>query len=239
MFETKTQWRNVTRSSEIRSRRKCNQKPCIALSRFTLPPPPPPPLVLIKEERANILAALSRKLLLADDVDLESVAARTEHFSGADLQALLYTAQLEVVHEVFPEDELKGDRPGRRLDCSWSSDDSPGLGETEFFCAPSAIRGPAESTPDQARQLQLEVGALSENLLGQGPRRQQRRRSRRDSTALALSIHQCHLEQALAKTAASVSAAERSKFDAIYSLFRSGSSLAELRMAAGQRVTLA
>lgn len=191
------------------------------------------------EERANILVALSRKLMLADDVDLKSAAARTEHFSGADLQALLYTAQLEVVHEVFPEDEPKGDSPGRRFDCSWSSDDTPGLGETEFFCAPSAIRGPAESTPDQTRQLQLEVGALSENLLGQGPRRQQRRRSRRDSTALALSIHQRHLEQALAKTSASVSAAERSKFDTIYSLFRSGSSLAELRMAAGQRVTLA
>ncbi|XP_075742300.1 uncharacterized protein LOC142796044, partial [Rhipicephalus microplus] len=190
-------------------------------------------------ERASILSALSRKLLLADDVDLESVAARTEYFSGADLQALLYTAQLEVVHEVFPEDELHGDSPGRRFDCSWSSDDSPLLGESEFFYAPSVSQGPTEPVPDKARQLQQEVSALSENLLGQGPRRQQHRRSRRDSTALALSIHQRHLEQALANTSASISAVERSKFDAIYSLFRSGSSLAELRMAAGQRVTLA
>ncbi|EEC00972.1 peroxisome biogenesis factor, putative [Ixodes scapularis] len=55
------------------------------------------------EERVCILQALSRKLLLADDVDLASVARRTDHFSGADLQALLYTSQLEVVHEVFPE----------------------------------------------------------------------------------------------------------------------------------------
>ncbi|KAL3219848.1 hypothetical protein MRX96_005611 [Rhipicephalus microplus] len=163
-----------------------------------------------------------------DDVDLESVAARTEYFSGADLQALLYTAQLEVVHEVFPEDELHGDSPGRRFDCSWSSDDSPLLGESEFFYAPSVSQGPTEPVPDKARQLQQE-----------GPRRQQHRRSRRDSTALALSIHQRHLEQALANTSASISAVERSKFDAIYSLFRSGSSLAELRMAAGQRVTLA
>lgn len=190
-------------------------------------------------ERASILSALSRKLLLADGVDLESVAARTEHFSGADLQALLYTAQLEVVHEVFPEDELHGDNPGRRFDCSWSSDDSPVFGESEFFYAPSVSQGPTEPVPDKARQLQQEVSALSENLLGQGPRRQQHRRSRRDSTAQALSIHQRHLEQALAKTSASISAVERSKFDTIYSLFRSGSSLAELRMAAGQRVTLA
>lgn len=190
-------------------------------------------------ERASILVALSRKLLLADDVDLDSVAACTEHFSGADLQALLYTAQLEVVHEVFPQDELQGDSPGRRFDCSWSSDESPGLGESEFFYAPSVSQGPTEPVPDKARQLQQEVNALSENLLGQGPRRQQHRRSRRDSTALALSIHQRHLEQALASTSASISAVERRKFDTIYSLFRSGSSLAELRMAAGQRVTLA
>lgn len=192
------------------------------------------------EERASILVALSRKVLLADDVDLESVAARTDHFSGADLQALLYTAQLEVVHEVFPEDEHQGNGTSRRLDCSWSSDDSPLFGDAEFFCAPSAQRGPAETSPDQARQLQLEVAALSENLLGEGPRRrQQRRRSRRDSTALALSIHQRHLEQALSKVAASVSVDERKKFDTIYSLFRSGTSLSEVRMAAGKRVTLA
>lgn len=192
------------------------------------------------EERASILVALSRKVLLADDVDLESIAARTEHFSGADLQALLYTAQLEVVHEVFPEDEHQGNGTSRRLDCSWSSDDAPLLGDAKFFCAPSARQGPAEPNPNQSHQLQLEVAALSENLLGEGPwRRQQRRRSRRDSTALALSIHQRHLEQALSKAAASVSVDERKKFDTIYSLFRSGASLSEVRMAAGKRVTLA
>jgi peroxin-1 len=36
---------------------------------------------------------------ISADVDLESVAATTEGFSGADLQALLYNAHLEVVHE--------------------------------------------------------------------------------------------------------------------------------------------
>ncbi|KAH9371043.1 hypothetical protein HPB48_003983 [Haemaphysalis longicornis] len=157
---------------------------------------------MVGEERASILVALSRKVLLADDVDLESVAARTEHFSGADLQALLYTAQLEVVHEVFPEDERQGNGTSRRLDCSWSSDDAPLLGDAEFFCAPSAQQGPAEPNPNQSRQLQLEVAALSENLLGEGPwRRQQRRRSRRDSTAMAPQHPQRHLEQALSKAA--------------------------------------
>ncbi|XP_040061656.1 peroxisome biogenesis factor 1 [Ixodes scapularis] len=189
------------------------------------------------EERLCILQALSRKLLLADDVDLASVARRTDHFSGADLQALLYTSQLEVVHEVFPEKERSG--KGRRLDGSSSSEEPGSASDTDFFCAPAAGDLSPTLGPEQNRQLVLEVEALTENLLGHGGRRQQRRRSRRDSTALALTIYQRHLEGALTKTQASVSASERAKFDAIYALFRSGTSLTELRLSGGQRVTLA
>lgn len=37
-------------------------------------------------------------MALAADVDLEQLAAATEQFTGADLKALLYNAQLEAVH---------------------------------------------------------------------------------------------------------------------------------------------
>ncbi|GLT59955.1 hypothetical protein SLA2020_327480 [Shorea laevis] len=50
-------------------------------------------------ERLDILTVLSRKLPLASDVDLDSIANMTEGFSGADLQALLSDAQLAAVHE--------------------------------------------------------------------------------------------------------------------------------------------
>ncbi|KAK8618635.1 hypothetical protein V6N13_132621 [Hibiscus sabdariffa] len=50
-------------------------------------------------ERLDILTVLSRKLPLASDVDLDTVAHVTEGFSGADLQALLSDAQLAAVHE--------------------------------------------------------------------------------------------------------------------------------------------
>ncbi|KAL5638488.1 hypothetical protein ACGC1H_005240 [Rhizoctonia solani] len=51
------------------------------------------------DERREILEAVSRKIALAPNVDLNEIARRTEGFSGADLQALVYNAQLEVVHE--------------------------------------------------------------------------------------------------------------------------------------------
>lgn len=41
---------------------------------------------------------LSESLPLADDVDLQHVASLTDSFTGADLKALLYGAQLEALH---------------------------------------------------------------------------------------------------------------------------------------------
>uniref|UniRef100_A0A8C2TDX2 Peroxisomal biosis factor 1 n=1 Tax=Coturnix japonica TaxID=93934 RepID=A0A8C2TDX2_COTJA len=57
---------------------------------------PPPD----QSSRCEILKALSHSLSLANDVDLEYLAAKTEHFTGADLKALLYNAQLEAIHNL-------------------------------------------------------------------------------------------------------------------------------------------
>lgn len=54
----------------------------------------------LQSSRCEILKALSHSLSLANDVDLEYLAAKTEHFTGADLKALLYNAQLEAIHNL-------------------------------------------------------------------------------------------------------------------------------------------
>ena len=53
------------------------------------------------EERRAILKALSRRLQLAEDVDLDAVAAAVDNFSGADLGAVLSDAQLAAAHEAL------------------------------------------------------------------------------------------------------------------------------------------
>ncbi|CDO70672.1 hypothetical protein BN946_scf184761.g10 [Trametes cinnabarina] len=61
------------------------------------------------EERKEILEALTRKVAVAPSVDLAELAEETEGFSGADLQALMYNAHLEVVHDTIsshPEESL-------------------------------------------------------------------------------------------------------------------------------------
>lgn len=59
-----------------------------------------------KEDRLAILMALSRKMNLDDDVDFTDIATQTEGFTGADLQSILYTAQLSAVEE--QQSEMQG-----------------------------------------------------------------------------------------------------------------------------------
>ncbi|KAM9824107.1 peroxisomal ATPase PEX1 [Neosynchiropus ocellatus] len=67
-------------------------------------------LLYFKDARLEILKALSVGVRLAPDVDLEQLAAATERFTGADLKALLYNAQLEAINSSLgsPHDPAGG-----------------------------------------------------------------------------------------------------------------------------------
>ncbi|KAK3749947.1 hypothetical protein QZH41_013854, partial [Actinostola sp. cb2023] len=77
-----------------------------------------------KTERLEILQALTRSISLADDVDLKSIAECCEHFTGADLKALLYDAQLESIHRKTSKFKLYGNIFGK-------TDDVEGLTKAE------------------------------------------------------------------------------------------------------------
>jgi peroxin-1 len=49
----------------------------------------------------QIMEACARKIALSPSVDLSSYAAKTQGFSGADLQALIYNAHLDAIHETL------------------------------------------------------------------------------------------------------------------------------------------
>ena len=57
------------------------------------------------EDRVDIIQAVSGKLKLSDEAEsrLDEVAARTDGFSGADLQAVVYNAHLEAVHDALED----------------------------------------------------------------------------------------------------------------------------------------
>lgn len=60
------------------------------------------------EDRLDILKAVGRKVRFSEDVrrsGLMEIARRTDGYSGADLQAVVYNAQLEAIHDVLGDND--------------------------------------------------------------------------------------------------------------------------------------
>ena len=60
-----------------------------------------------EDDRIDILRALGKKLHLSEEVldNLPEIASSTEGYSGADLQALVYNAHLEAIHDVLGDQD--------------------------------------------------------------------------------------------------------------------------------------
>jgi peroxin-1 len=54
--------------------------------------------MLLLTDTSQILLAVARKVSVSASVDFDGLARVTDGYSGADLQALVYNAHLQVVH---------------------------------------------------------------------------------------------------------------------------------------------
>ena len=55
-----------------------------------------------QEDRREILLALSNNLEIESNINFDFISKNTQGFTGADLKAVLYNAQLSVIHRQFP-----------------------------------------------------------------------------------------------------------------------------------------
>nr|KAF6338358.1 peroxisomal biogenesis factor 1 [Pipistrellus kuhlii] len=136
---------------------------------------PPPDQV----SRLEILHVLSSTLPLADDVDLQHMASVTDSFTGADLKALLYNAQLEALHGRLPSWGLPDGSSSSDSDLSLSSmvflnhssgsDDSAGDGECGLEQSLVSLEM-SEMLPDESKlnMYRLYFGSSYESELGNG-----------------------------------------------------------------------
>ncbi|KAI4890260.1 hypothetical protein NFI96_014035 [Prochilodus magdalenae] len=118
---------------------------------------PPPD----REARVEILKALTHSVPMATDVDLEQIAVATELFTGADLKALLYNAQLEAIHSSLGPSLVPDLGSGSDSDVSLSSliflnhssgsDDSAGEGEAGLESSAAVLLEHSELPPDDPR----------------------------------------------------------------------------------------
>lgn len=151
-----------------------------------------------EEERVQILSAIVRKMQLEPGVDLSRMAGLTDGFSGADLQALVYNAHLESVHDILSASPSLDSR----------SDSQP----SEFV-----ILGKQHANQSQSKAQQAAVSARINTILKAGKKTPSNVTSKAESKAPI--IRQAHLERALQSTRASVPEAERSRLEAIYREF--------------------
>ncbi|XP_077632350.1 peroxisomal ATPase PEX1 isoform X1 [Crocuta crocuta] len=136
---------------------------------------PPPDQV----SRLEILNVLSDSLPLADDVDLQHVASVTDSFTGADLKALLYNAQLEALQGrllfcALPDGSSSSDSDLSLssmvfLNHSSGSDDSAGDGECGLEQSLVSLEL-SEMLPDESKfnMYRLYFGSSYESELGNG-----------------------------------------------------------------------
>ena len=159
-------------------------------------------------QRSSILRAHASKMELTPlaHTALETIAAQTANFTGADLQALLYQAQIELVHQVL--DSV--DTPVSTLQsaCDQVKPKVLVLGD-----GPSLMPAPVPVF-EWAERLALVAGG-ADPLPGKETSEQPPRVHAVDVT---------HLEAALAASSPSVSTEEQARYSAIYASFAGGPS---------------
>ncbi|KAF2630778.1 AAA-domain-containing protein [Macroventuria anomochaeta] len=198
------------------------------------------------EERIDILKAVTRKLHLAPSVlstspigqNLREIAQRTEGYSGADLQAVVYNAQLEAIHDVLGDTDLSASPKGKKG--AEAKGDAKGIPDFSYFrYGDSSSPSDSNATSSLATSHQLTERALIAQKIQalQALRRKQKALARPQSSGKDNNdddvgeeeqerkepeIQWKHIESSLSSGRSSISAQERQRLARIYREFVEG-----------------
>ncbi|KAL1723778.1 P-loop containing nucleoside triphosphate hydrolase protein [Schizophyllum commune] len=156
------------------------------------------------EERRDILSAVARKVALAPDVDLTVAAEATEGFSGADLQALLYNAHLEAVHESIAR--------GPAVERSSAADDEASV---EY----KIIGGTGAGVASRAEQMALQRRLQQIRAKTRRPESASRKGKGKAEMPDKHLVTQEHIQRVLRSARPSVAPEEQARLARIYSAF--------------------
>ncbi|XP_069585503.1 peroxisomal ATPase PEX1 isoform X2 [Ranitomeya imitator] len=207
---------------------------------------PPPD----QASRYEILKGLSRSLTLDRDVDFQYVSIRTENFTGADLKALLYNAQLEAIHSRLAPSAPQDSGSGSDSDASLSSmiflnqssisDESSGDPDSaleQSFTSLDMVKIPPDDTKSNIWRLYF--GSSNDSDLGNGSSDQEASAQCQTESKTTMCISQSHLVAALGSTRPSISAEDWRFYNRLYENFQNPKSSSAQTHGRGQKVTLA
>jgi peroxin-1 len=201
------------------------------------------------DERVDILRAVTRKLRLAQSLlttgdegeNLREIALRCEGYSGADLQAVVYNAQLEAIHDVLGDQDLSSaalKSKKRANGTTTSTDHKIGIPDFSYFRIADELSSDTLQTSSTALTERAVIAANISSL--QTLRRKQKQLQHQQSHSSSQleneqhhndepeqrepTIQWRHIRAALATTRSSISARERNRLAAIYREFVEGRS---------------
>ena len=194
------------------------------------------------DDRLDILQALSKKLNISSYVlegsarsrSLSEVAHRTAGYSGADLQAVIYNAHLEAIHDVLGDHNLddtsdnKNHKHTKKISRSLKQD----IIQFRFGKDNTDGTGPLLSHAQQAAEYATIIAKLDAIKIAKRKERHQRRGLAEQATKdnangddgnadskKEVVIEWKHIEASLATTRSSVGADERRRLECIYREF--------------------
>lgn len=184
-------------------------------------------------DRVDIIQAVSKKLKMNQEVvsRLDEIAARTEGFSGADIQAVVYNAHLEAVHDALGDHTASTDKAPTRSSAKSASTSVSSKSFIQFLYSeqqnglvsmpsPAIVASKLEAIKNtRRRQRQLEqqgsAGTAQSTPITNGNASQEEPR-------VEVVVRWDHVERSLANTRRSLSEPEQRRFQAIYREFVMG-----------------
>lgn len=194
------------------------------------------------DDRLDILKALGKKLSIAPYIvhgsdrhqSLSEIALRTAGYSGADLQAVIYNAHLEAIHDVLGDHGPSGNTIGKDRKDTKKSSRSSKQDIIQFrFGSDTTTNGsgPPLSRAQQAAEYAAIIAKLDAIKIAKRKERRQRRGNvdlaakdtvngdaSKDSKTEVI-IEWKHIEASLASTRSSVGVDERRRLERIYREF--------------------
>ncbi|GAB6019304.1 Peroxisome biosynthesis protein pex1 [Chamberlinius hualienensis] len=175
------------------------------------------------EEREQILRALSQPINLGDDVNLSEIAILCEHFTGADLQGLLYNAQLDAIH--YSVGQLYNmDKSTLELDyviCKKETSPTCKLNEDEYKMIHfrNLKDGPEEKDLEYLKFYRQKISCLLSNIENSSTSKSTIIDDEKRGRHQAVVVHQSNLVDALKEMRPSVGPEDRKRYNKIYEAF--------------------
>ncbi|PCG96519.1 ATPase, AAA-type, core [Penicillium occitanis (nom. inval.)] len=190
------------------------------------------------DDRIDIIQAVSKKLNLSADVQsrVGEIASRTEGYSGADIQAVIYNAHLEAIHDLLGDrsSSASGSTTKKSNGAQTNGSDASSKSFIQFLYSeqeadksntgvnskldPPAVIAARLAALKQARRRQRQVEHGTHDT-ADGQEQQRANGTVTDNASDEVIIQWQHVERSLSTTRCSLSDRERRRLEAIYREF--------------------